>query len=388
MNISALSALDLTSRLKKLVQTERRITHLVLECIAEIDRRKLYLERAYSSLYEFLVHEYGYSPSSAMRRIESARLLREVPELAQKIESGALNLSHLAKVQQAIRTVQKTEDRQVPLAEKRELLKKVENATQVQTDAILARELSIPIPKHERSKINSDESITLTMTFSKEQVLVLQKIQELVSHSVTKKSWAPLFVYLAQKELGRRSLSVKSTSKIIEPESPAPSRGSQSEPALNSLKGDVNGASSLSPSPSGKFKKSQRRGFCESDDSTLLGLKSGHSEASRVRKPKALDTQKMLNHGPRRGSIPRSVRRDIFVRSAGCEYRSPLTKKICGSQRFLHVDHIRPIWAGGSNDKSNLRLLCAKHNQQRYRQQTNVTTVADVKSGQRRSPQP
>lgn len=88
--INFLSNSDLLVRFGKLLQTERKITHLVLECIAEIDSRKLYLDKAYPSLYEMLVQEFGYSSSAALRRIESARLLREVPEVAAKNRKWSL----------------------------------------------------------------------------------------------------------------------------------------------------------------------------------------------------------------------------------------------------------------------------------------------------------
>jgi hypothetical protein len=39
----------LLERFDKLVRTERKITHLVLECIAEIGARQLYLPMAYPS---------------------------------------------------------------------------------------------------------------------------------------------------------------------------------------------------------------------------------------------------------------------------------------------------------------------------------------------------
>lgn len=83
--ISSFSNDDLMIRFGKLVQTERKITELVLDCINEIERRKIYRARAYPSLFEFLVKEFGYSPSSAVRRIETARLLREIPAVSAKI---------------------------------------------------------------------------------------------------------------------------------------------------------------------------------------------------------------------------------------------------------------------------------------------------------------
>jgi 5-methylcytosine-specific restriction endonuclease McrA len=45
----------------------------------------------------------------------------------------------------------------------------------------------------------------------------------------------------------------------------------------------------------------------------------------------------------------------------GCAYVS-LEGRRCGSRTALQVDHIRPFAAGGGNDVSNLRLLCAAHN--------------------------
>jgi 5-methylcytosine-specific restriction endonuclease McrA len=37
--------------------------------------------------------------------------------------------------------------------------------------------------------------------------------------------------------------------------------------------------------------------------------------------------------------------------------------KRCEETIRLNVDHIKPVARGGSNDITNLRLLCAKHNQ-------------------------
>ncbi|MGZ3843545.1 MAG: hypothetical protein ACXVCA_15740, partial [Bdellovibrio sp.] len=81
--LSKISNSDLEFQLKNLVAKERKLLHFILEHIREVDVRKIYLERAYSSLYEYLVKELGYSGSAAMRRLEAARLLKEVPTLAE-----------------------------------------------------------------------------------------------------------------------------------------------------------------------------------------------------------------------------------------------------------------------------------------------------------------
>ncbi len=81
------------SREDKLVQTERKISHLVFRYIAAIDDRKLYLDRAFPNLFAFLTTACGYSDGAASRRIKAARALREIPEIGQKLEEGTLNLS-------------------------------------------------------------------------------------------------------------------------------------------------------------------------------------------------------------------------------------------------------------------------------------------------------
>ena len=318
MNLRTLSNTELMNRFGKLVQTERKITHLVLECISEIDFRKVYLERAYPSLFEYLVKVYGYSPSAAVRRIESARLMREVPEIAGKIEDGSLNLTQLSQVQQAIRITQKQESRKVQTDEKRELLKKIENTTQNQTELILAKELNLPLATQEKERIHQNESVTLTVTFSKEQIAILEEASDLMSHALQNQKWADVFTALAEKEIQRRteikrpSPIVKVTEKINLP----------SLDQINTIKGN---------NPA---------------------------------------TYSMLS--PARKVIKPNLRKTIFNNDKCCQFKDPLTNKICGSLRFLEIDHIQPIWAGGDNSTDNLRSFCSQHNKFKYAKESGL----------------
>ena len=60
-NLNALSNDDLISRMEKLVRTERKITHLVLLHIAELEERKVYAELGYDGMYSYLTRGLGYS---------------------------------------------------------------------------------------------------------------------------------------------------------------------------------------------------------------------------------------------------------------------------------------------------------------------------------------
>ena len=108
--------------------------------------------------------------------------------------------------------MKKTESRQVDINEQRELLKKIENTTQDQTELILSQELNLPLIVEAREKIHRDESVTITMTFSKEQMALLEQAQGLISHSVPGGQWTDVMMYLAQKEIVRRT-QIKRQSK-------------------------------------------------------------------------------------------------------------------------------------------------------------------------------
>lgn len=57
-------------------------------------------------------------------------------------------------------------------------------------------------------------------------------------------------------------------------------------------------------------------------------------------------------------TIPAAVKREIYQRAKGkCEYLG------CNSIHNLEYDHRKPVSQGGSNEKTNLRLLCKSHNQ-------------------------
>ncbi len=81
----ALNDQALIDHTKKLITSERKITAQILQALEEIERRRLYLERGYPSLFTFCTEHLGYSASSAQRRISSMRLIKKLP-VAEKTE--------------------------------------------------------------------------------------------------------------------------------------------------------------------------------------------------------------------------------------------------------------------------------------------------------------
>ncbi len=92
VNLKYISNDDLLFRTAKFVQTESKIMHLVLSHILEIMNRKLYADLGFDSMYTMMTKKYGYSEASAIRRIDAAKLLRLVPEVADRLKSGMLGI--------------------------------------------------------------------------------------------------------------------------------------------------------------------------------------------------------------------------------------------------------------------------------------------------------
>ena len=76
--------------------TERKSTLNVLPYLAEIDRRKAYLEYDCESMIKFCTKEFKYSETAAIRRVKAARLLRDVPSILPALKEGKLNLTTLS----------------------------------------------------------------------------------------------------------------------------------------------------------------------------------------------------------------------------------------------------------------------------------------------------
>ena len=116
-----LSNESLHEKLVSLTREEREITLKVLHHFREAEVRKLYALRGHSSLFDYAVQELKYSEGSAQRRISAMRLLKELPELEEKVESGEVKITQLSQVQSFLRAEAKSGQR-YSVEAKRELV--------------------------------------------------------------------------------------------------------------------------------------------------------------------------------------------------------------------------------------------------------------------------
>ena len=99
--VSALSDRELLAQTRNLARVERHLQGAIIDYLAEIDARSLFLRRGYSSLFDYAVRELGYSDAAAARRIGAMRLCAEQPRARERLRDGSLSLSAAADLQWA-----------------------------------------------------------------------------------------------------------------------------------------------------------------------------------------------------------------------------------------------------------------------------------------------
>lgn len=309
---------ELDCKLKSLAAQERTLTKEVLWHIAEVDKRKLFLLFAYPSLFAYLTQHIGYSEGAAQRRIDAARLIKKVPEVSAAIEEGTINLAQVSKVQKICRQIKRDSGQVIQVELQKSVLKKLENKNAAQTDLILAQAFDVKIQTHASKKIQKDESVRLELTFSKEEMELLDQARALLSNKVG-------------GEL--KSSIVEMAKRIIKDSTPK-------EKSIKAVNHDARtiSAATVAVNSNPKIK------------STIL-------DANRdvpILGPMTLKT------------VTPRLKRVILKRDQFCQFKDPKTGRMCGSRFFLEVDHIQPRFLKGPNTQENLRLLCKSHNLFRY----------------------
>jgi hypothetical protein len=160
LNLHKLSDETLLKNTQSLAQQEREILGQVLQHLREIDRRRLYSHLKFGSLYDYAIKELGYSEDQAYRRIQAMRLLKELPQIQEKINEGSLSLSHLSLAQSLFRRELKSGQKSFSAEEKMELLNKLKYTTKREAEKITVSHSTQPIPYVERVKVITGENWT------------------------------------------------------------------------------------------------------------------------------------------------------------------------------------------------------------------------------------
>ncbi|WP_413584250.1 HNH endonuclease [Bdellovibrio sp. HCB274] len=317
MDLVSISNSELLLRMEKLARSERKITHLILLHLVEVESRRLYLDLGYTSLFKYLTGHLHYSEDAAYRRIQAARLLKKVPSVEKALESGEINLTQLNQVQKCLSKTANQDPNQL-FVKAESVIAMLENKSSYETQRILATEFDLPIQDVEVVKPQKNDSVRMEITFTEDQMKSLNHAKELFSHVLPNPTWSELISYLAnaqiQKKLGTRIH--KSNSEL------------------------ENSTKNLKVLPAS----------AESDDITKNQEKDVATSAVSSNK---FTERKYLSVFVRRRLLENSNHQCEFTHKDGVR---------CASKYQLQFDHKLPLALGGSNEESNFRVLCRTHN--------------------------
>jgi hypothetical protein len=95
-SLSALSDADLLIELRRSVVAERTATAHLIEVLAEMDARRLYLAEGCSALFTYCTQVLHLSEHAAYKRITAARVGRRIPAVLEALRNGDVTLTTIS----------------------------------------------------------------------------------------------------------------------------------------------------------------------------------------------------------------------------------------------------------------------------------------------------
>jgi 5-methylcytosine-specific restriction endonuclease McrA len=307
MNLETLSNEELLSGLRALSGESHRVLARLLAYLGEVEQRRLDLESACSSLFDFCVRRLGMSEDEACRRVRAARIVRKFPIALSMIERGEIHLTALLLLRDHL-----TEDGH------EELLGAAAHKTKSEVEHLIAQRFPRP-----------------------DAPLVVEPLQPL-----------PLTPRSPHTAV---SAGPPPTSELRAPriEPLSPERYRVQFTASAELKRKIERATNLMrhTNPPGDLSVLMER---------ALDLLIARLEKQRL--GKAARPRQAPRKCTRRGYIPRAVRREVFERDGEqCTFSDPDGRR-CESRTLLELDHVTARAHGGTDDSDNLTVRCRKHN--------------------------
>ncbi len=351
-----ITARILSDRLAQLLGLEHAALADFLLALAQFDRDRRWAELGHSSLFYFLHRELGLSKGAAFHRKVAAELIQRFPEVIEPLRDGRLCLSsvvELARVMTAENRADvlprffhcsKTEAKAVAVE-----IRPAEVVTRQDVVAAL-----MPVPAEARAAlrpklVHPDEPtsthhllVTPAGPFSADRSGPPPSIPparqrddlEPLTSDLRRLHVTVSTRLLAKLEAARdglaHSMPRASTAQVL-------------EAALDEL----------------LAKQARRKGLVRRPRAAAEGGTRGTVRATA--------SKRGVVDGNRK-HVPTHVKREVWKRDGGrCQW--PLESGgICGSTRFLELDHVVPEALGGPPTAANLRVLCRFHNQLAARQ--------------------
>ena len=216
-NLKQMSDETLLNETQKLVDREREILSLVLHHLREIERRRLYGK--YGSLFEYATKELKYSEDQAYRRIQAMRLVKELPQIEEKIEDGTLTLTHLGMAQSLFKREERSGQKTFSKQDKIDLLQKLETTSKREAEKMVSQSTTVVVP-FEKIRAISSEDVEIKFTAKETLIKKIQKLKGILAHKNPNLQLSELIDQLCDLGLEKWDKSL-----------PAPAQGQKAPPS-------------------------------------------------------------------------------------------------------------------------------------------------------------
>ncbi|MBD3178261.1 MAG: hypothetical protein GF417_00935, partial [Candidatus Latescibacteria bacterium] len=302
--LQSIGSRKLLEDLASLNDRERRLRVRILLYLREIDRRKLYLEEGYSSMFDFCTGYLRYSESAAVRRIKAERAMGRSKRIILMLLSGDMTITGLSKIE-SICTPENTD----------QVLDQAAGRSCRELDLLRARHCPAE-PKPEKVR----------PVFVKTKLEIKTEEENRGGRKFTANAGGDES-FIEQKYRLEFMVDEKTMKKIQKAKSLLSTRypeGIKLEKLFD----------------------------------TLLDNYLDKNDPER----RDGDNNIKINKSNRTRHIPQRIKDLVYRRDGGrCSFVGKSGRR-CGSRWNLQYDHIVPYGKGGGNSPDNLRLLCARHN--------------------------
>ena len=349
-----MNARELSARLSELLRREHDSMADFLVALADFDRRRLWVELGYSSLFWFLHRELGLSKGASFYRKTAAELVQRFPEVIEPLRDGRICISSVAELAKVISPENRAEV--LPRffhCSKREAME-------------VAAEIK-PVEGAPRREVVTALRVAATVGAGRE-------VAGPVAPGVRTGEVAALLVAAPMLDTAEPSATTEARGfpeNLLDANSP---RAAAHAPSSREARGDC--VEPLSADLRRLHFTVSRR-FLEKIDAARDALSHSHPGASTEELLEVGLDLILARHAKRKGLVekprkerrpaepdylPAEVKRAVWLRDGGCCQWKLHSGGICGSRRRIEFDHRRAKALGGPPTVENVRLLCRFHN--------------------------
>jgi hypothetical protein len=328
MNLKHLTDSELLKEAKNLVSQEQELLVKVLHHLKEIERRRLFSSLGFNSLFTYAVKQLGYSEDQAQRRISAMRLMRELPQVQEKIQTGQISLTNLCMAQSMFRREEKI--RPMNKEQKILVLEKLVGRTSRDAEKIVIQNSSeesreVLTKKAENIRVLAENAVEIKFIITEELRDKIETLKGLMAHSCPNIDLAELIDKLCDLGMQKWNPSLKGIKSRKSSDPLLESDGDTKEPV--------------------KASEQKDKALLEREP-TAKNLGSPFTSPAAPQVSVQQNTQRLTAE----------TKRHVWQKAQSqCEN--------CNSKYALQVDHIVPRAMGGLNELQNLRLLCRNCNQ-------------------------